>query len=95
MASTAPSRRYPGTAASAASLGFYKHRSRGERLRDELRGVRAAAGRTGAVPVLYYLAGLTCTEETFIIKAGRSSVRPRHGLMLVAPDTSPRSPASR
>lgn len=42
------------------------------------------------VPVLYYLAGLTCTEETFPTKAGAQRVAAELGLMLVAPDTSPR-----
>jgi S-formylglutathione hydrolase len=42
------------------------------------------------VPVLYYLAGLTCTEETFMVKAGAQRVAAELGLMLVAPDTSPR-----
>jgi len=44
----------------------------------------------GKVPVLFYLAGLTCTEETFMIKAGAQRFAAEHGLMLVAPDTSPR-----
>lgn len=43
-----------------------------------------------AVPVLYYLAGLTCTEETFMIKAGAQRIAAELGIMLVAPDTSPR-----
>jgi len=42
------------------------------------------------VPVLYFLAGLTCTEETFMIKAGAQRLAAELGLMLVAPDTSPR-----
>ena len=42
------------------------------------------------VPVLYYLAGLTCTEETFQIKAGAQRYAAEHGVMLVSPDTSPR-----
>lgn len=42
------------------------------------------------VPVLVWLAGLTCTEETFMIKAGAQRVAAECGLMLVAPDTSPR-----
>jgi S-formylglutathione hydrolase len=46
----------------------------------------------GPVPVLYYLAGLTCTEETFAIKGGAQRLAAELGLMLVAPDTSPRSP---
>jgi S-formylglutathione hydrolase len=44
----------------------------------------------GPVPVLYYLAGLTSTEETFMTKGGAQRVAAEHGLMLVAPDTSPR-----
>ncbi len=42
------------------------------------------------VPALYFLAGLTCTEETFAIKAGAQRLAAEHGLMLVMPDTSPR-----
>ena len=44
----------------------------------------------GPAPVLYYLAGLTCTEETFQIKAGAQRYAAEHGLILVSPDTSPR-----
>ena len=44
----------------------------------------------GKVPVLYFLAGLTCTEETFMIKAGAQRVAAELGLALIAPDTSPR-----
>ena len=47
--------------------------------------------RERPVPVLYYLAGLTCTEETFAIKAHAQGVAAQLGLMLVGPDTSPRS----
>jgi len=43
------------------------------------------------VPVLFYLAGLTCTEETFMTKAGAQRWAAQHGIMLVAPDTSPRA----
>jgi S-formylglutathione hydrolase len=42
------------------------------------------------VPALFYLAGLTCTEETFAIKAGAQRFAARHGIALIAPDTSPR-----
>jgi S-formylglutathione hydrolase len=44
----------------------------------------------GRVPVLYWLSGLTCTEENFIIKAGAQRVAAELGLALVVPDTSPR-----
>jgi S-formylglutathione hydrolase len=42
------------------------------------------------VPTLFYLAGLTSTEETFPIKAGAQRFAAQHGLALIAPDTSPR-----
>lgn len=44
----------------------------------------------GPVPVLYFLAGLTSTEENFMAKAGAQRTAAEHGLMLVSPDTSPR-----
>ena len=43
------------------------------------------------VPVLYFLSGLTCTEENFTIKAGAQRLASQLGIMLVAPDTSPRN----
>ena len=50
------------------------------------------AGETdnGRLPVLFYLAGLTCTEETFMTKASAQRVAAELGMILVAPDTSPR-----
>lgn len=42
------------------------------------------------LPVVYYLSGLTCNEEVFAIKAGAQRVAAELGLVLVAPDTSPR-----
>ena len=44
-------------------------------------------------PVLYWLSGLTCTEQNFITKAGAQEHAARHGLIVVAPDTSPRGEA--
>ena len=46
--------------------------------------------RAGPCPVLYWLSGLTCTEQNFITKAGAQQFAAEHGLILVAPDTSPR-----
>ena len=48
---------------------------------------RAAGAR---VPVVYWLSGLTCTEENFVVKAGAQRVAAELGLVLVVPDTSPR-----
>ncbi|MEI6027251.1 MAG: S-formylglutathione hydrolase [Betaproteobacteria bacterium] len=44
----------------------------------------------GRVPALWWLSGLTCTEENFIVKAGAQRVAAELGLALVVPDTSPR-----
>ena len=44
-------------------------------------------------PVLWYLSGLTCTEENFTVKAGAQRVAAELGFLLIAPDTSPRGDA--
>lgn len=44
----------------------------------------------GPYPTLYWLSGLTCTEENFTVKAGAQRIAAELGLMIVAPDTSPR-----
>jgi S-formylglutathione hydrolase len=71
--------------------GFYRHASQvcSGPMRFAVYVPPRAQGRP--VPVLYYLAGLTCSEETFVIKAGAQRLAAELGLMLVAPDTSPRS----
>ena len=46
--------------------------------------------RQAAVPVLYYLSGLTCTDENFVAKAGAQQYAAAHGIAIIAPDTSPR-----
>ncbi|MFC4297294.1 S-formylglutathione hydrolase [Castellaniella hirudinis] len=50
----------------------------------------SAALRGESCPVLYWLSGLTCSEQNFITKAGAQAYAERHSLILVAPDTSPR-----
>jgi S-formylglutathione hydrolase len=60
--------------------GFYEHQS------------EACAGPMGGrVPALYFLAGLTCNEETFAIKSGAQRRAAALGLALITCDTSPRS----
>ena len=44
----------------------------------------------GTMPVLYWLSGLTCTDENFVTKAGAQRYAAEHGIAVVAPDTSPR-----
>ncbi|MGI9294846.1 MAG: S-formylglutathione hydrolase, partial [Pseudomonadales bacterium] len=48
------------------------------------------AAENQAVPVLYWLSGLTCTDENFVAKAGAQRYAAAHGLAIVMPDTSPR-----
>ncbi len=45
---------------------------------------------TQKLPVLYWLSGMTCNEQNFITKAGAQRYAAEHGIILVAPDTSPR-----
>src|SRR5271163_4190910 len=71
---------------------FYKHWSRETRGTMKFSVYLPPQSRTTKVPVLYYLSGLTCTEETFPIKAHAQQVAAELGLMLIAPDTSPREP---
>ena len=46
--------------------------------------------RSQSVPVLYWLSGLTCSEQNFITKAGAQRYAAEHGIAIVCPDTSPR-----
>jgi S-formylglutathione hydrolase len=48
------------------------------------------AAEQGPVPVLYWLSGLTCTDENFVTKAGAQYHAARRGIAIIAPDTSPR-----
>ncbi len=71
-------------------LGVYAHQSRETKTRMSVSVFLPPAAEQGSCPVLYYLAGLTCTQDTFVQKAGAQRVAAELGLILVAPDTSPR-----
>ena len=71
--------------------GYYRHDSEACGGPMKFSVYRPPHAERGKVPVLFYLAGLTCTEETFPIKAGAQRVASELGLMLIAPDTSPRA----
>lgn len=70
--------------------GVYRHSSTctGTDMRFAL--YRPPQAERESVPVLWYLSGLTCTEENFTAKAGAQRYAAEHGLIIVAPDTSPR-----
>lgn len=74
-------------------LGFYSHSS--STCNGEMRFAvyQPPQATQKPVPVLYFLSGLTCTEETFMVKSGVQKYAAKYGLMLVAPDTSPRNTA--
>lgn len=73
------------------TVGFYTHQS--QTCNGEMRFAvyLPPQAKSQQVPVLYFLSGLTCTEENFIVKAGAQQFAAKYGLMLVAPDTSPRN----
>ncbi len=71
--------------------GFYSHQSATIGLPMRFSVYQPPQAERGPVPVLFFLAGLTCTEETFMIKAGAQRLAAEYGLMLVATDTSPRN----
>jgi S-formylglutathione hydrolase len=70
------------------TIGFYAHAS--AEIVTEMKFSVFVPAKVGKMPALYYLAGLTCNEETFMIKAGALKLAVEYGLILVAPDTSPR-----
>ena len=74
----------------AGTVGFYRHNATSTACAMRFSVFTPPQAQSGRVPVLYYLAGLTCTEETFMIKAGAQRVAAELGMALVAPDTSPR-----
>lgn len=68
--------------------GFYRHQSTATA--TPMRFAVFVPPGEGPFPVLWFLAGLTCTEENFATKAGAQRAAAEHGVILVAPDTSPR-----
>ena len=71
--------------------GFYRHESTAIGLPMQFGVYLPPQAKSAAVPALFYLAGLTCNEETFAIKAGAQQYAAEHGLIIVTPDTSPRN----
>jgi len=82
------------TLSSAACFGgtqtFHRHPSAATATPMRFAVYTPPQAARGPVPVLWFLAGLTCTEENFIVKGGAQRAASELGLMLIAPDTSPR-----
>ena len=72
---------------------FHEHDSREIGLPMRFSVFLPPQAANGPVPALLYLAGLTCNEETFMVKAGAQRLAAELGLALIAPDTSPRGAA--
>ena len=72
-------------------VAFYHHTSESCRSNMQFSVFIPPQAKEGLVPVLYYLSGLTCTAENFTTKAGAQRYAAESGIMLVAPDTSPRN----
>ncbi|MBT3790540.1 MAG: S-formylglutathione hydrolase [Alphaproteobacteria bacterium] len=70
--------------------GVYRHKSEATGTDMEFSVFVPEQASTGPLPVLYYLSGLTCTWENFTAKAGAQRYASEHGVIIVAPDTSPR-----
>ena len=70
--------------------GVYTHAAEETRCTMRFGVFMPPQARAGRVPVLYWLSGLTCTEENFIVKAGAQRVAAELGIAIVVPDTSPR-----
>jgi S-formylglutathione hydrolase len=70
--------------------GVYRHESSATGTAMAFAVYQPPQAVRGPVPVLYWLSGLTCTWANFTEKAGAQRYAARHGLMIVAPDTSPR-----
>ena len=70
--------------------GVYRHDSSATQCAMEFAVYVPPQAESGKVPVLYWLSGLTCTWANFTEKAGVQRHAAEHGLIVVAPDTSPR-----
>jgi S-formylglutathione hydrolase len=71
--------------------GVYQHYSKSNNGLMRFSVFTPPQAQQSKVPVLFFLAGLTCNEETFMIKAGAQRIAAQLGIMLVTPDTSPRN----
>ncbi|MCH8303120.1 MAG: S-formylglutathione hydrolase [Proteobacteria bacterium] len=74
-------------------VGFYRHASAVNNCDMQFSVYQPPQAVDRPVPVVTFLSGLTCTEETFMIKSGAERIAAELGLMLVNPDTSPRGDA--
>ena len=70
--------------------GVYRHQSQHTNTSMQFSAFVPSAAARGKCPVLWFLSGLTCTEENFTVKAGAQKYAESYGMIVVVPDTSPR-----
>ncbi len=75
----------------SGTVGFYSHFSSICNSEMKFAVYEPPQAKSEPVPVLYFLSGLTATEENFMVKAGAQQFAAKYGVMLVAADTSPRN----
>lgn len=73
------------------SVAYYQHDSQVCNAPMRFSVFMPPQAQTASVPVLYFLSGLTCTEENFTVKSGVQREAANLGIAIVAPDTSPRN----
>lgn len=72
------------------TLGYYKHEAETTGCAMRFTVFVPSTAAPGGMPVLWWLSGLTCTEDNFTVKAGAYRAAAEHEVIIVAPDTSPR-----
>ena len=70
--------------------GVYRHQSQHTSTPMQFSAFVPSAAARGKCPVLWFLSGLTCTEENFTVKAGAQKFAESYGMIIIVPDTSPR-----
>lgn len=78
------------TACFGGTQGYYRHASETTKCDMRFSVFTPPQAKNGNVPVVWYLSGLTCTEDNATVKAGFQRVAAELGLMIACPDTSPR-----
>lgn len=73
-----------------ARVGYYRHKSQSCNCDMRFSAFVPALAGSARAPVVYWLSGLTCSEENFTVKAGAYRAAAQLGLIVIAPDTSPR-----
>ncbi len=75
----------------SGTVSYYFHSSSTCNIEMRFSIYQPPQAQSKPLPILYFLSGLTCTEENFMAKSGAQKFAAKYGLILVSPDTSPRN----